>query len=122
MGTNRRRVLEDLIAEHGKGMPGYLGSTRYEVVDQPDMLVELADWESVELRDQHMTAAMESGVFAPLTDLMGAPFRVTVIRGERVVALDLVPVEFQDEEWGIQDGPNVSAQQRELRRRWLSGL
>lgn len=75
-----RRVLEDLIARHGRGMPGYLGSTRFEVVDQPDKLVELADWESVEARDQHMKAAMESGVFAPLTDLMGAPFRVTVIR------------------------------------------
>jgi len=44
------------------------------------MLVELADWESVETRDQHMKAAAESGVFAPLADLMGAPFRVTVIR------------------------------------------
>jgi quinol monooxygenase YgiN len=75
-----RRVLEDIIAKHGAGTPGYLGSTRYEVVDKPDMLVELADWESVETRNQHMKAAMESGVFTPLTDLMGAPFRVTVIR------------------------------------------
>ena len=75
-----RRVLEDIIGKHGMGTPGYLGSTRYEVVDQPDLLVELADWESVETRNQHMKAAMESGVFAPLMDLMGAPFRVTVIR------------------------------------------
>ncbi len=75
-----RRVLEDIIAKYGAGMPGYLGSTRYEVVDQPDMLVELAEWESIETRNEHMKAAMESGVFAPLTDLMGAPFRVTVIR------------------------------------------
>ena len=75
-----RRVLEDLIAKHGPGLPGYLGSTRYEVIDQPDVLVELADWESLEQRNQHMKAAMESGAFAPLTDLMGAPFRVTVIR------------------------------------------
>ena len=75
-----RRVLEDIIAKHGVTMRGYLGSTRYEVVDQPDMLVELAEWESVETRNEHMKAAMESGVFAPLTDLMGAPFRVTVIR------------------------------------------
>jgi|SRR5687768_4852105 quinol monooxygenase YgiN len=75
-----RRVLEDIIAKHGVTMRGYLGSTRYEVVDQPDMLVELAEWESIETRNEHMTAAMESGIFAPLTDLMGAPFRVTVIR------------------------------------------
>ena len=74
------RVLEDIIAKHGLTMPGYRGSTRYEVVDQPDMLVELAEWESVETRNEHMKAAMESGIFAPLTDLMGAPFRVTVIR------------------------------------------
>lgn len=75
-----RRVLEDIIAKHGKGTPGYLGSTRYEVVDQPDVLVELADWESTEARDKHMTVLAESGVLAPLTDFMGAPFRVTVIR------------------------------------------
>lgn len=75
-----RSVLEDIIAKVGKGMPGYLGSTRYEVIDQPDLLVELAEWESVEARNVHMKAAMESGTFAPLTDLMGAPFRVTVIR------------------------------------------
>ncbi|MCA9590542.1 MAG: antibiotic biosynthesis monooxygenase [Myxococcales bacterium] len=73
-------LLEGIIAKHGVGMPGYLGSTRYEVVDQPDVLVELAEWESVEARNEHMKAAMESGVFAPLMDLMGAPFRVTVIR------------------------------------------
>jgi quinol monooxygenase YgiN len=75
-----RRVLEDIIAKHGPAMPGYLGSTRYEVLDQPDRLVELADWESVEARDLHMKVATDNGAFAPLTDLVGAPFRVTVIR------------------------------------------
>jgi quinol monooxygenase YgiN len=75
-----RRVLEDIIAKHGAGTPGYLGSTRFEVLDQPDMLFELADWESVETRNAHMNTAADAGVFAPLMDLMAAPFRVTVIR------------------------------------------
>jgi quinol monooxygenase YgiN len=75
-----RRALEDFIASHGPGTPGYLGSTRYEVVDQPDVIVELADWESVEARDRHMSALAESGALAPLADFVGAPFRVTVIR------------------------------------------
>jgi hypothetical protein len=44
------------------------------------MLVEIADWESVETRNAHMNAARDAGVFAPLMDLMAAPFRVTVIR------------------------------------------
>ena len=73
-------VLEEIIAKHGAGTPGYLGSTRFEVLEQPDMLVELADWESVETRNAHMKAAADTGVFAPLTELMAAPFRVTVIR------------------------------------------
>jgi quinol monooxygenase YgiN len=75
-----RRVLEEIIAKHGAGTPGYLGSTRFEVLDQPDMLVELADWESADTRNAHMKAAADAGVFAPLMDLMAAPFRVTVIR------------------------------------------
>jgi quinol monooxygenase YgiN len=75
-----RRVLEEIIAKHGAGTPGYHGSTRFEVLDHPDMLVEIADWESVETRNAHMKAASDTGVFAPLMDLMAAPFRVTVIR------------------------------------------
>jgi len=75
-----RRLLEAFIEKHGPGTPGYLGSTRYEVVDQPDVIVELADWESVEARDRHMNALAESGALAPLGELVGAPFRVTVIR------------------------------------------
>jgi quinol monooxygenase YgiN len=75
-----RRVLEEIIAKHGAGTPGYHGSTRFEVLDQPDVLVEIADWESVETRNAHMRAAADAGVFAPLMDLMAAPFRVTVIR------------------------------------------
>lgn len=75
-----RRVLEGIIEEHGVKMRGYLGSTRFEVIDQPDVLVELAEWESLEARDEHMKAAMDGGLFAPLTELVAAPFRVTVIR------------------------------------------
>jgi quinol monooxygenase YgiN len=77
---NLRRALEDFIAKHGTGTPGYLGSTRYEVIGQPDILVELADWESLETRDRHMNALANSGALAPLMDFMGGPFRATVIR------------------------------------------
>jgi quinol monooxygenase YgiN len=71
---------EALIAKHGAGMPGYLGSARYEVVDQPDMLVEIAEWESVETRQAHLDEAKATGAFAPLIELLGAPFRATVVR------------------------------------------
>lgn len=64
----------------GPEQRGFLGSTRYEVLDDPDMLVEIADRESAEARMEHMEAAAATGAYAPLTELMAAPLRVTVIR------------------------------------------
>ena len=61
------------------GHPGYLGSTRYEVLENPDIVVEIADWESAEVRAAAMQEAMASGAYLPLGELLAAPFRVTVI-------------------------------------------
>ena len=74
------QTLEAIIEKHGAGLSGYLGSTRYEVVDQPDMLVEIAEWESVEAQREHVTKAMATGAFAPLMELAAAPFKATMIR------------------------------------------
>ena len=46
-----RSLLESVAAKSGPGAAGFLGSTRYEVVEDPDALVEIADWESVEVSD-----------------------------------------------------------------------
>src|SRR5262252_1908759 len=74
-----RRVLESLIATSGPGRDGFLGSTRYGVLDDPDVLVEIADWASAEAREAHMTKAAATGAYAPLLELLAAPFRATVI-------------------------------------------
>jgi hypothetical protein len=66
--------------KYGPGQPGFLGSTRYEVLDNPDILVEIADWESVEVRAAAMQEAMATGAYAPLDELLAATFRATVIR------------------------------------------
>jgi hypothetical protein len=44
------------------------------------MLIEIADWESPEARAAHMEAAAASGAYAPLLEMLAAPFRATVIR------------------------------------------
>ena len=75
-----RDLLESLIATGGSSQLGFLGSARYEVLDDPDALVEIADWESVEARDAHMQQATNTGAYAPLLELLAAPFRATVIR------------------------------------------
>ncbi len=75
-----KSLLESVAAKHGPGEPGFLGSTRYEVLDNPDILVEIADWESAEIRAAAMQVAMATGAYAPLPELLAAPFRATVIR------------------------------------------
>ena len=73
-------LLESVAAKLGPGSPGFLGSTRYEVLDSPDSLVEIADWESAEVRAAAMQEAMSSGAYAPLAEMLAAPFRATVIK------------------------------------------
>jgi len=75
-----RRLLESVVATLGPRAPGFLGSTCYEVLDNPDILVEIADWESAEGRAAAMQEAMSSGAYAPLAELLAAPFRATVIQ------------------------------------------
>ena len=75
-----KNLMERIVTQHGPDQHGFLGSTRYEVLDNPDILVEIADWESAEARLAHMQEAMAGGVYAPLSELLAAPFRATVIR------------------------------------------
>ena len=73
------RLLESLVASQGPSLHGFLGSTRYEVLDDSDVLVEIAEWESAEARDAHMQEAAARGAYAQLLQLLAAPFRATVI-------------------------------------------
>jgi len=45
-----KNLLESVVAKYGPGQPGFLGSMRYEVLDNPNILVEIADWTSAEVR------------------------------------------------------------------------
>jgi hypothetical protein len=49
------------------------------VLDDPDILVEIADRESAEARDARMKEAAATGAYAPLLELLASPFRATVI-------------------------------------------
>lgn len=73
------RLLDDVVATQGRGRRGFLGSIRYEVPDDPDLLIEIADWDSIDARMEHLEEAMANGVFTPLTEFMAEPFRVTVL-------------------------------------------
>lgn len=73
-----RSLIEELAA---RDRPvGYHGSTYYESLDDPDLLIDLADWESAEARMTHLAKAMAEGAYGPVLDLLEGPVRTTVIR------------------------------------------
>jgi hypothetical protein len=80
--TGRRDELWSLIEQLATrdGPSGYYGSTDYESLDDPDLLIDIADWESPDARTTHLAKAMAAGAFGPAFELLAGPFRATVIR------------------------------------------
>lgn len=73
-------LIERIVEQQAPTQRGFLGSTRYEVLENPDMLIEIAEWESAEARAAHMEVAAAIGTYEPLLEMLAAPFRATVIR------------------------------------------
>ena len=63
----------------GPPMPGSLGATFYKAIDDPDMLVEIADWESADARQAVMKELQAANAFAPMLELLAAPPRDTLV-------------------------------------------
>jgi len=60
-------------------MPGSIDATFYKAADDPDLLVEIANWQSAEARDAVYEQIEASGAFAPMLELLAAPPRTTVL-------------------------------------------
>lgn len=63
-----------------RDVPGFVAATRYEVLDDPAGLIEIAEWESPEARQSWLDRVMASGELGPLTEVLNAPFRATNVR------------------------------------------
>jgi len=74
-----KSLLADISATFGPTAPGFLGSTQYEMLDSPDGLVEIAERESAETQAAAVERATATGVYAPVIELVAAPFRATRI-------------------------------------------
>jgi quinol monooxygenase YgiN len=77
-----KNVLHMLIGELGPALKekGSLGSTLYEMLDDPDTLVEIADWESAQARDAVMRDPATADAMAPVLELLAGPFEATVVQ------------------------------------------
>ena len=80
--SGRRDELRSLIEQiAARDRPvGYHGSTYYESLDDPDLLIDIADWESPEARTTHLATANAAGAYSPVFELVAGTFRATVIR------------------------------------------
>ena len=73
-------LIKKIAAEHGPHMKDYRGGAFFEVPENPDMLVEIAEWDSVEERDSVMQEAMKANLLAPVMELLAGPIRATVAK------------------------------------------
>jgi quinol monooxygenase YgiN len=74
-----RTLLRGISATHGPSAPGFLGSTVYETLDDEEGLVEIAEWESAQAQAEGVQQATTMGLYAPVVELVAAPFRATRI-------------------------------------------
>jgi quinol monooxygenase YgiN len=74
-----KNLLTDISATHGPTAPGFLGSTVYEVLDNADGLVEIAEWESAEAQAAAVGQATAAGIYAPVVALVATPLKATRI-------------------------------------------
>jgi quinol monooxygenase YgiN len=73
-----RRLIQELAASQRPS--GYFGSDYYGSMEDPDLLVDIADWESPEARTAHLEKSMAAGAYGPVLELLAAPFRATVVQ------------------------------------------
>jgi hypothetical protein len=78
-GEEVARLLAGVLASLGPDLPGFRGSTLHDVIGTPDALVEIAEWDSPDAQAEAVARAMESGVYAPVLELLAEPLRVTRI-------------------------------------------
>lgn len=60
--------------------PGFLGFARYEVIDNPDSLIEIAEWDSAEARQAWIEKSMVTGSLNRLMGTLGVPFKAITVR------------------------------------------
>lgn len=77
-----KAVLHALLADLGPALKGkgVLDSSLYEVVDDPDTLVEIAEWETAAARDAVMSDQATAEAMAPVLALLAGPFKATVVK------------------------------------------
>lgn len=73
------KALDDVLASM-KNARGFLGVKRYEIIDNPDSLIEIAEWNSPQDRQTWLEQSMKTGALNRLTLTLGTPFKAITVR------------------------------------------
>ena len=73
------KAMDNVLASMQEAK-GFLGMTRYEVIDNPDSLIEIAEWESPEARQAWLEQSMVTGSLSNLMGTLGVPFKAITVR------------------------------------------
>jgi quinol monooxygenase YgiN len=68
------------VHESRKNASGFLGFSTYEVIDNQDSLIEIAEWVSPEARRVWLEKSTALGVLSNLISTLGVPFKAITIR------------------------------------------
>ena len=73
------KALDDVLGSM-KNARGFLGVKRYEIIDNPDSLIEIAEWNSPQDRQAWLEQSMKTGALNRLTLTLGTPFKAITVR------------------------------------------
>lgn len=73
------KAMDNVLASM-KEANGFIGITRYEVIDNPDSLIEIAEWETPEARQTWLEQSMVTGSLSNLMGTLGVPFKAITVR------------------------------------------
>lgn len=78
----RDELLKALEALHEsrKDAPGFLNFERYEMMDDPEKLVEIVEWETREERQSWLEQATASGVLSRVVGTLRRSFNAVTVR------------------------------------------
>jgi heme-degrading monooxygenase HmoA len=73
------KALEN-FHEHRKDVPGFVGYELYEMMDDPDKLIEIVEWETREARQAWLEHATASGVLSHVVGMLRKSFDAVTVR------------------------------------------
>lgn len=78
----REEMLKALEALHEsrRKVPGFVGYERYEVIDDPEKVVEISEWETREARQAWLEENTASGVLSRVVGTLRKSFNAVTVR------------------------------------------